>query len=278
MVSDAINWILMPFRDRWDLTQAALGDALAQTLPNLRVLLIDQGSSEATREAYLAHLRELADSRVSLWRHQPPMLSLSATWNRALQMVWDGGGAQALVINNDLRFAPWTYRYLLDVLDAKGAYFVSATGVTVEQYETYLTSGVQVPVLPGYPLPGPDFSCYLITKAGHDKYPFDEGYQPAYCEDLDLHRRYMLGGDGQRIFGTGLPYYHVGSGTLKGMEPDKRMRLEAQITQGSRAYHLQKWGGAANQEVYAAPFDETPRPDVTTPMLFERVRNGQAPF
>lgn len=272
----APNWVICPFRDRWDLTRDALADALAQTLPDLRVLLIDQGSSEETRQAYL---QELADPRVSLWRHQPPMLSLSATWNRALGMVWEGGGLSALVINNDLRFVPVTYKYLRSVQENTGAYFVTATGVTQEQYDTFCAEG-HVDIsdgMPPYPLPGPDFSCYLITKAGHEAYPFDENYVPAYVEDCDMHRRYMLRGDGGRIFGTGLPYYHVGSGTLKGLDADKRMKLEAQISAGSRQYHLKKWGGTgANEETYTVPFEPTSaRADVSNPELFERVRNGQ---
>lgn len=274
-----LNWILCPFRDRWDLTEAAATDALAQTVPDLRLLLIDQGSSEETKAAYTRWLKSGVGPAVSLWRHQPPMLSLSATWNRALQMVWDSGGAQALVINNDLRMWRGTYAYLQEVQQQSAAYFVTATGVTGEQYEAWLRAPAALSGnAPSYPLPGPDFSCYLITKEGHTKYPFDEAYQPAYCEDLDMHRRYMLGGDGARIFGTGLPYYHVGSGTLKGMDADKRMRLEQQISQGSRAYHRQKWGGPANQETFAVPFGPLGVSGIETPVLFERVRNGLDPL
>jgi hypothetical protein len=124
---------------------------------------------------------------------------------------------------------------------------------------------------------GPDFSCFLISKEGHEKYPFDEAFSPAYCEDLDMHRRYILGGDGDKIFSVNLPYWHVdhGSGTLKAVSAERRAKIEGQINAGSRAYYQRKWGGPVNAERYTIPFEEQSAQDgVTTPELQRVILGG----
>ena len=183
------------------------------------------------------------------------------------------------MINNDIRMCAFTYQYLVQVQAHRDALFVSATGVDEAGWEKWNDSGIILepsPWMPHDPLPGPDFSCYLITKGCHERYPFDEHYIPGYVEDIDTHRRMMLGGDGRKIFGTGLPFLHLGSGTLNAMTAEQRTKWEERITKGSRAYHRQKWAGDANEETLTRPFDpSSARPGVTTPELFERVRNNQ---
>lgn len=295
-----MNPIIMPIWGNPDQTIPAVEDCLAQTAMT-HLLLIDQGRKVPTwtqaQQGTFYHLA--ADPRVVLWNYDPPLLSLGATWNAALRWAWEAGGEHvkyAMLVNNDIRMIPETYGALLDIITRMYALFVSATGVTPEQYEAWVehiqqhadTPRERASVVaetiwdvpgevfsPGH-LPGPDFSCYVISKACHEKYPFDENFIPAYCEDLDYHRRLMLGGDGQRIFGTGLPFLHVGSGTLNAMDAEARMKHEARITQGSRAYYRQKWGGDVNQETYTAPFGRAEVPlswpadvPVTTTALFE---------
>lgn len=263
------NWVVIPHVTNWPLTKAAIEDSLAQSIGDVRVLLINNGPEPIPS----------IPKEVLYWRHHPPMLSLSATWNRALGFVWETGEDHALVINNDVRIHPSTYQYLVRTVHSTGALFVTATGVTLLQYEQFCQDpgpgdSTRYPWYPSYPLPGPDFSCFLITKKGHTKYPFDENYIPAFIEDISAHRMYMLGGDGQRIFGTGLPYYHVGSSTLKSLPEDKAAALHRRIDQGSRQYHLRHWGGPANQERFIKPFGPEAYKGVTTPELFERVRYG----
>lgn len=272
--------VVIPYLDAPDLTRKAVADALAQG-PDVQLLLIDNGSQQPGLDLGL----ELAAAHPNVlrWRHDPALPSLSALWNRALQFAWEAGAEEALLVNNDIEMWHGTYDYLAAMRGLTDALFVSATGVTGAQYRAWLTDGAtptgQSLALPGHPLPGPDFSCYLITKACHEQYPFDEGYTPAYCEDLDYHRRLMLGGDGARIFGTGLPFLHVGSGTLSSMSPEARAKWERRIEQGSRAHHFAKWYGGANQERLTVPFDMSTEQDgVATHELFARVRNGQDPL
>lgn len=253
-------WILMPILGARDYTIAAIADGLAQSIPT-RLLLINQGVDDAFRDE-LERIAEAHPDRVGLWSHQPPLPSLAATWNRALEFVWAAGGDRALVVNNDVRLAPSTLQGLSCVLDRDAALLVSAVGTSVQDFDMDRAQ------LAAYSMQwpdgtaehqisrsgGPDFSCFLISRACHVAYRFDEGFIPAFCEDLDYHRQLLLGGDGDRIFSVNLPYLHYGSATLKGMASDARQAHERAITAGSRAYYARKWGGPVNQETFLRPF------------------------
>jgi hypothetical protein len=273
------HWAIMPWRNAPEMTWQAVEDLLAQSLPGVRVLLIDQGASQADREwidaaidKRLTHpgppfntdpeytLGRGTPPRVLCWHYLPALPSLSAVWNRALRFVWELGGTEALVVNNDVRLHPRTYELLDGLLGHTPALFVSAVGVREGQFdpsathEGFLTApdaeGWGHPVAPG----GPDFSCFLLSQAGHRKYPFDEGFIPAYHEDLDMHRRYMLGGDGDKIFSVNLPFLHYASGTIKEYTPEQRAKFNAGF-QACKAYYTRKWG-PPNAEVFYTPFGE----------------------
>jgi hypothetical protein len=126
--------------------------------------------------------------------------------------------------------------------------FVSAVGVTPAQFPP-ATQAIQINA---GQKGGPDFSCFLISRACHDRFQFDEAFTPCFLEDLDYHRRLMLAGEGARIFGVALPYLHYGSMTLKTIP--NRAQVEAAIVAGSRAYYRKKWGGDCNQETFLQPF------------------------
>lgn len=266
----------MPIAGAEAYTSAAISDCLAQSIPT-RLLLINQGVGTPFRQS-LERMAEEYPEQIFLWSHQPSLPSLSASWNRALDFVWAVGGTEALVVNNDVRLDPRTCSILQAVLTwpRAGYLFVSAVGVTAEQFEARpdpLFTGPAITQEMPLDKGGPDFSCFLISKAGHAKYRFDEGLIPSFCEDLDLHRRFMLGGDGDKIFSINLPYLHYASQTLKTMRPEQRQVVERQINTVSRAYYERKWGGPVNHERYTRPFDaESAQDGVTTPDL---QRQGQ---
>lgn len=269
------TWIVMPIAGAQDYTETAIADCLAQSVP-VRLLLVNQGVEAPFRQR-LERIAESHEEEVLLWSHDPPLPSLAASWNRALQCVWEAGGTEALVVNNDVRLDARTVSILQAVLTwpKKANLFVSAVGVTATQFEARPDPLFSLPdedpvtdaTYDAIPKGGPDFSCFLISKAAHEKYPFDEGFVPAYAEDCDTHRRYMLGGDGDKIFSVNLPYLHYASGTLKSLDAEARGRLERRID-GSRAYYERKWGGGVNHETFTIPFDrETAQAGVTTPDL-----------
>src|SRR5687767_8365300 len=122
----------MPVLNCIEYTRDAVIDCFAQTGVNPRVLIVNQGSTTAVREE-LERLAEI-EPRVLVWHHEPPLPSLSATWNTALDFVWAVGGASALVVNNDVRLHHQTYVGLLGALNV-GNLFVSAVGVTPNQFQ-----------------------------------------------------------------------------------------------------------------------------------------------
>lgn len=256
------NWVICPFVENWEITRMALKDLIAQGVEGfpIRILAIDQG-----RRCF-EELQEFAANEgagyIETWHPDPPLISLAALWNTALNYVWSYRAEWCLVVNNDARFRPDMYRLLRSVPSTG---FVSAYGL----HDLDLTM-TNTPDLEQKG--GPDFSCFLIYKALHDAFKFDERFVPAYCEDVDYHRTLMLAGEGQRIFSVGVPFYHPGSGTLKSLDEKRRLMLETAITKGSRAHFAKKWGGPVNQERFAAPFSEVAVEGMTTPELFERER------
>jgi hypothetical protein len=263
----------MPVMGAPDLTEAAIADVLAQTVP-VKLLIIGQNLPRDFRSRLEAIAEQ--DSRIYGWWHEPALPSLSATWNRALQFVWACGGEEAWVLNNDTRTNPCTVQVLSAVRAAQDALFITAVGVTKEQYEsTDYTYALSAPYAEHG---GPDFSCFLISREGHEKYPFDEGFVPSHCEDCCNHREYMLGGDGHRIFSINLPYYHVGGGanTLKSMTPEARQQHEAKISAISRKHYEDCWGGPVNHERYTIKGDASTAQDgVTNPELQRAIQEAE---
>ena len=191
----------------------------------------------------------------------------------------------ALVCNNDVRLHPQTYSILYQVQQtvvsdhAAGEIlftnlpplFVSAVGRRENDmlWAPYFMCDATWTMDRG----GPDFSCFLITRACHDAYPFDQRFAPAYCEDCDYHRQLMLGGNGERIFSINLPYLHYASGTINS-EPEKALAWAKRIEQ-SRAHYVRKWGGDVNHERFTIPFDaETDQDHVTNPELQALILGG----
>jgi len=268
-------WAVMPVMAHRAYTEAAISDVLAQTRP-CHLLVINQGVDTAFRRR-LEAIAEDSD-RVFLWSHQPPLPSLAATWNRALDFAWSTGAHAAWVLNNDVRLPPNALDQLDGVMGHCGALVVTGVGVGPKQF----VAGQQVlPVMltppndEGWGTPvdrgGPDFSCFLVHRECHARWQFDERFVPAFCEDVDYHRQLLLAGEGSRIYSINVPYLHYGSTTLKSADETARARIERQVTLGARAYYAQKWGGPVNEERYENPFDASSATDTaTTPQLQSR--------
>lgn len=269
---DTPIWAIMPALNNPELTEAAISDLLVQSVPT-RILLILQGADRLVVQRF----QQIAEQepRLLVWSHDPALPSLSATWNRALDFVWAVGGTEALVVNNDVRLSPLTVGMLKMNMERSNALFITAVGVAGDQFDKWRREGDEIfsvettSGVPANSKGGPDFSCFLISKTCHEKYQFDELIIPLFSEDLDFHRRMMLGGDGDKIFSINLPYLHIGGGsqTLKSMTPEARAKKERQIG-GARAYYASAWGGQVNQERYTIKYDPSTAQDgVTTPEL-----------
>ena len=267
-------WALVVALDLVDLTRQVVADLLGQST-TVRVLLIDQGSSEVSNDAF-RQLAEQSQGRVLLWSYNPPLPSLSAAWNRGLGFCWATGASEALVVNSDVRLHQQTAETLRYVQKAYSGLFVTAVGVGAEQFAAAQQEEYLIPALRHDPLEkgGPDFSCFLLTREAHQRYPFDEGFIPAYGEDCDVHRRYLLAGDGARIFSINLPFHHIGGGSRTiNQSSEARERFERLAGIG-RAHYRAKWGGGPNAERFIQPYGPQGFDGVTLPELQARQGAG----
>lgn len=254
------SWIIMPYVDNIDMTEAAIRDCLSQSI-DVRILLIDQGS---TPENYTKVFSWQVDERIFVWRHMPPLPALAATWNHALRFIWSMGQREVLVVNNDVRLHPETYAWLKVIQQNSGAWFVTGVGVRQEQFNPALDLAVGLSLkgngredtgnMAHIPIGGPDFSCYLINERCHRYFQFDEQFIPAYHEDNDYHRRLQLAGFGSKIFGVNLPFLHYGSATIN-RSPEVKAAWGPKFA-ACQAYYTQKWGGLPGHETFTTPFNE----------------------
>jgi hypothetical protein len=263
-VSRHRHWVIMPFIDCWDYTEKAIEDVMAQTFPSdgyTQLLLVDNGSSNEVRENLDAICPRWL-GRINIWHHRPPLPSLAASWNRALDFVWATGALHAWVVNNDVKLHQGTYATLLWAMAKiriksaemwSKAWFISGVGVNEDEFDYDANYGaLEMDTGEGFYKGGPDFSCFVITKQCHEKYRFDEGFIPAYFDDNDYHRRMKLGGDGEHIFGVNVPFLHYGSVTIK-RSPEVIAGWAKQFDV-ARQHYIDKWGGLPGNEKWDRPF------------------------
>ena len=195
-----MNPILCPLRNGLALTKAALVSFLVQDIGDVSVLFCDNASSDGTGQ-WLASLR---DPRVSVMSNVQPM-SVAQSWNAMLRWTFKQGAEYALVVNNDVVLRPDTYRHLV----SDGGMFVSAVGCDDPKC-------VEPPYddpVPQLKRPNPDYSCYLIMRECWERVPFDEDCDIGFFED-NIHH-VALHQAGIKAWCIGVPFYHVGSGTVK---------------------------------------------------------------
>jgi len=268
-VSPGAGLIVIPFVDLPGETGDALHDALLQLEGQCDVLLIDQGSTAKMSHGWptvqaWAESCALGSPHIRLWRHAPPLPSLAATWNVALDFAWNIGHEDCMIWNNDIRVHPDMYRRLRAIAELSGLWFVTPVNCSGDIEERWK---LPLPALNGENLAanfgGPDFSCFLIHREAHQRYRFDERFQPAYHEDGDFHRRMWLGGDGNRIAGVTLPYLHYGSRTIHRSE-EAYAAFQPQFA-ACRARYVAKWGGEPHHERKITPDSNEDLDGVGTP-------------
>ncbi len=246
------NWIVIPFLNNWEMTRDTVLDSLSQWTEGRRpnIMLVDNGSEPGVNlqaQWWVAAARDLLlDVDVLLTSYPGHGVTLSVAWNLALWQIWEFGGERVLVVNNDIRMHEEMFKKLSSIQAQTRALFVS---------------GVNNGKVPNHLQPfdgnhgGPDFSCFLITKECHAKYPFDPRF--TFAGDWDQHRRMIVGGDGDRIFGSNMPYLHIGEGsqTLKRMRETDPVRAQqiAETADQHRALYREKWGGTFGQETLVKP-------------------------
>lgn len=230
-----MNLILMPVVCGVEMTKRTVESCFRQGVEGgVTVLAVDNGS----RDGVGNYLRSL-NGQIILQTYNWPR-SLSWVWNNTLQWAFERLRLDhVLVVNNDVVLRPDTYRLLL----ADGGDFV--TGVSTDDVE------VTYHIAPERRRPHPCFSCFLIRRSVWERVgAFDEGFW-AWANDLDYHLR--MEEKGIEAYTIGVPFYHIGSGTLKNVPDEARENLHKLATQ-DREFFKRKWGCEVGSDEYYARF------------------------
>lgn len=232
-----MNLVIVPVVAGVDMTRRCINSLLAQDIET-SVFVVDNGS----RDGCGSLLRSYG-SRISRIAHMQTV-SLNQVWNEALGMAFDSLKLDyAWVVNNDCVFRPDTFRLML----ADGGGFV--TGVGVDRL-------TDEPVDPASRSPHPCFSSFLIRKSVWERVgKFDEDYW-AYCSDACYHLRMEKAGI--NAYAIGLPFLHVGSGTLLELrETDYPRHVEfCKRADADRETFKRKYGFAVGSDEYYNQFSK----------------------
>lgn len=202
-----MNWIVTVCRNGLGMTKRAVESFLSQDVGDVRILVLDNKSTDGTREW-------LSAQPVNLVCFEHPK-SVAESWNYGLRWVYAAGNDYALVCNNDVILPPWHYRLLLE----DGGGFV--TGVGCRDIEC-----LTVPPRPESRRPNPDFSSFMCRRWVFEKLGgFDERFLIGYGEDCAAHcRMHQLGIPAYCIE---MGHYHEISGTMRA-NPDEAPMICAQ--------------------------------------------------
>lgn len=232
------NLVIMPVLLGQEMTRRAIASVERQSIAHGATLMaIDNGSQDGCGP----YLRSIRDG-IILQSYTAPK-SLHAVWNAALRFAFDQLHLPyALVINNDVVLRHDTMRLLAE----DGGPFV--TGVSVDKPEdTYTTD-------PSARSPHPCFSCFLIRKEVWDAVgEFDEGLW-AYCGDASYHLKMERAGI--FAYSIGIPFLHIGSGTIKNADPAQRDYL-LKLAEADRSLFERKHGFKVGSDEYYAQFSRT---------------------
>jgi len=239
-----MNWILCLTKNNLNLTRNAVRTFKAQDIGDIRILIIDDDSTDGTLQ----------------WAQSVPVMAIprfkssgvAAMWNLGLGIIL-ADNDHALVVNNDVELRPDTYRWLLE----DGGGFVTAVGsnnrekIQPIQREMGAGSFYSDPD-PDHTRPHPDFSCYLIRKETYETVgPFDEHFKTAFCEDWDYHVRLHKAGITAHCID--LPFLHLSSQTVRNSSPKEQEAIYRQA-KANRGYFREKWGVEGGTEEYYALF------------------------
>jgi GT2 family glycosyltransferase len=230
-----MNLIILPVVVGLRMTKNCITSLLAQDIGNVRLLIIDNGSTDGVG----SYLRTLPRDQVTLisYAHRRP---LNKVWNECLRLAFDSLKLEyVLVVNNDVELMPEAYRLLRD----DGGDFVTGVGTAPDQ-----------PLSIGdlsQKRPHPDFSCFLIRGKVWEKVGgFDETIH-AYTGDSDYHLR--MEAAGIRAESIQVPFTHIASGTIKYASNTLRDEIQREADE-DRARFFKKYGFMPGSPEYCARF------------------------
>ncbi|MBU8921003.1 MAG: glycosyltransferase [Bacteroidales bacterium] len=196
--------------------------ASLQVSSKYHVLVVDDFSSDGTK-SFLAETAEAfsgfaADVPAEDRNMQgfsmildPPVPSLGARWNLAMEYFKDLECEAVLLCNNDIVFHPKTVDVLVERLHAGDEALVTAHNVR-DSMQVAMLNGLVLPSLEeASEAPHPDFSCMLLRTAAWEQVGgFSEAFIPCYFEDNHFHTMLKIH-DLVAVSTTAAPYIHFGS-------------------------------------------------------------------
>lgn len=178
--------------------------------------------------------------------------SLASAWNLGLQHLFSLGYKKVLVPNLDILYRNNSidnlYSASLRYPDA-GIWSMTACN-TVADFITKQEVDSATPIINH----DQSFSSFLISEELYNKVgEFDEGFTPAYYEDVDYLRRcHIEGYTPQRILSS--IFYHITQGTVKYGSNTKTSYNQSLMM--NRDFYISKWGGDIGAEKYTIPFNK----------------------
>jgi len=177
-------------------------------------------------------------------------LPLSGVWNRGIKEAFNKLYDYALVVNDDILFAPYTLDALAAGMRSYG--FVSASNRRGELDRPRAILKFPQPEKGTQLL---DYSAFMIDQETFETVgDFDENFDPIYFEDNDYTYRMKLAGIDYAGL-TEAAYYHYGSQTHKELAREEGAAERAALYEKNHAYFVRKWGGEPDQETFTKPFN-----------------------
>lgn len=154
-------------------------------------------------------------------------VGVAGSWNFSCGVAWERGHDAITILNDDIQ--------LLDPL-------------TLDEFRRAASADPKRMLVMGQ-----GWSAFCWTRTLWDALgPWDEGYWPAYWEDLDMARRLQLAGI--PIVGINKFCHHEGSDTIhNGGEAVKKLHVDTFCHNEKR--YFTKWGGGFGKEQFTVPWN-----------------------
>lgn len=177
---------------------------------------------------------------------------VARAWNKGIKIGLSRGARYVLVINLDMSFHNRFIDNLVDFADNNPDALLWS-GTPWSDQSTIMDAPLEgtTPKLTHY-------NCFLVDeKLFRTIGEFDEGFKPAYLEDVDMSYRIDIASQ-TRIGTNSARFYHINRGTILGymLHNDEAYlaNLKIQLDVIHERYK-QKWGGLPGEESFTVPYN-----------------------
>lgn len=192
--------------------------------------------------------------------------NVSRAWNRGIQILISRGCEYVFVPNLDIVLQPGSLDRLVQGIGHPRANAALLWTMANWHYrhDQGENRGIENAPLTDNWVPYPHFSAFMVDHRLFEEVgPFDEGFKPAYNEDIDMHWRIKLAGKDALQY-EGARFYHHGSQTIRN---DNALNEANNHTHHeNNAYFVRKWGfkpatadDAFTEGMFKFPFNDPSR-------------------